>query len=508
MAGQEITDGYLLTTEITTMMTLDKIKQESLDAYDLFERLAFLNSTDIPETIILKIFNGDVLRTSNAIYKLMQYSFLDKKGLGKTNLYAMHEMISEIVRSKLTSNQRNIILSDLAKSLRASVPSSLQLSLMLFTEEPYFFNHLRQLLGYTSADQLVNDAVLFLKIKYLEYVLIEKRDGKEALKLITDIASVIDNKSITNHNKAKFELIKSLFSAWIQNNFDQAIVEANKAESYLKKCKNVEEDYAIVYCRLCQAHAFQGSINNVFKYADLFNYFSNQHKKIPTIYTTIVLQAEAIALCDRGKYTRAIEKINNALEENEKSLDGNMSPTILALLINKAKFMTIAGQYKDALLIADEIDRLLDKTFKNMEYFYYAPHMIRADVLWRTNQSKDANVAIDKSMDILKIRYAQHNTKNNRIIAYVYTIAGDIQYTQGNYEQAIEYYQKAENAYNESLKYLKIKEVSELYVKLAKAYFDMRDYMLATKYRDKHEDLFTIADDNSLEINLYLNQLG
>ena len=111
-------------------------------------------------------------------------------------------------------------------------------------------------------------------------------------------------------------------------------------------------------------------------------------------------------------------------------------------------------------------------------------------------------------MDILKIRYAQHNTKNNRIIAYVYTIAGDIQYTQGNYEKAIEYYQKAENAYNESLKYLKIKEVSELYVKLAKAYFDMRDYMLATKYRDKHEDLFTIADDNSLEINWYLNQLG
>ena len=508
VAGQEITDGYLLTTEITTTMTLDKIKQESLDSYDLLERLAFLNATDIPETLMLKIFNGDVLRTSNAIYKLMQYSFLDKKGLGKTNLYAMHEMISEIVRSKLTSNQRNIILSDLAKSLRASVPSSLQLSLMLFTEEPYFFNHLRQLLGYTSADQLVNDAVLFLKIKYLEYVLIEKRDGKEALKLITDIASVIDNKSITNHNKAKFELIKSLFSAWITDDLDQAIAEANRAETYLKKCKHVEEDYAIVYCRLCQAHAFQGSIEGVFKYADLFNKVVNKNIQIPTIYTIIVLQAEAIALCDRGKCTRAIEKINNALEENEKSMDGNMSPNVLAFLINKAKFMTISGQYKEALLIADEIDKLLEKTFKDMEYFYYAPHMIRADVLWRTNQSKDANVAIDKSMDILKIRYAQHNTKNNRIIAYVYTIAGDIQYTQGNYEKAIEYYQKAENAYNESLKYLKIKEVSELYVKLAKAYFDMRDYMLATKYRDKHEDLFTIADDNSLEINLYLNQLG
>ena len=60
--------------------------------------------------------------------------------------------------------------------------------------------------------------------------------------------------------------------------------------------------------------------------------------------------------------------------------------------------------------------------------------------------------------------------------------------------------------YKSSLKHQKIKEISDLYLFMSKAYFDTQEHFLAAEYRDKHESLFGIDDENSLEINLYLNK--
>lgn len=503
--GKALMDGYVLTTEITVSMVLDQIKKESHDAYYLAEMLSFIDHENIPEAVILKCFNDDKIKSSEAIAKLMQYAFLEKKTTQQGNLYVVHEVISEIVRSKIDEKHSKFILLKLSSVFNQVIPSYLDVSNTLFLQQYYYLNHIQKIFSHALKFKAFSGDLIDIKIRSLEYFVTEKRDKQQSYQFIVDISDILhQTKKVEYLSKARFMLIKSAFSAYILNDLDQAILEATEAEKNLNEAKGVRsEEWMMLYLRLAQSYILQGDYANTLKYTNLAEELIHRDGNIRNHVIAVIYQAKAVALLDKGDFKQAHLYIDKAISHSPPEEENKIM--IIGFLVYKARLLSQEGKAKVALSLADQVEEKVNKYLPHKNYFSSAPFSMRAECFYHLGKYDEAENNVQKAITSMVSIYPE-NTKGHRRLAYAYMIAGNIAYQLGKKQAAINYYVKAEKMYKSSLKHQKIKEISDLYLFMSKAYFDTQEHFLAAEYRDKHESLFGIDDENSLEINLYLNK--
>lgn len=499
------TDGYMLTTEITTLMTLEQIKKESHEALTLAELISLLDNSDIPEHLIIQLFSGDKLRASSAIANLLQYSLISKNTVKDVNLYNIHELLSDIVRSKITTGRKSFLLK-ISQAINNIIPNTLNQSVALLSQAPYYLNHIEKVFTESLNNKVFSTDLINIKIRQLEYVLTEQRDKNNSERIIAEIDHLLSKTwFVPPIIHARFLLMKAAFSAWMLDDFDKSNEEALEAEKYLNKQKNTRnEEMIMLYMRLSQNYVIQGDIDNSLKYADLAEDIANKDQATDINNLWVIRQVKAVTLWDKGDLKTA----HLYFQKNADTKDKNASGLKKASFIDAyyARLLAADKNIEKALELANQSERFINIPFGENNYFSSVVYTIRADCFYRRGNFAAAEQNIQKSIAQLESFYPQHKIKGNRRLGYSYKIAGDIYAAKKEYQQAIEYYQKSEQMYLTGLKYQKIREVSELYTQMAKTYYDLQEDSEALKYRHKHQKLFGYGDENSVEISLYLNQ--
>jgi len=235
-------------------------------------------------------------------------------------------------------------------------------------------------------------------------------------------------------------------------------------------------------------------------YADLAEKLIHQQTDMKKHNVAVIYQAKSIALMDKGDNSGSMRYIDKAIEVYP---DKENEIMIIGFLVYKSRLLSQEGNIKEALNLGEQVQAKIDKLLPHENYFSSAPFTMKAVAFYHDGVFNKAQPNIEKSIELL---ISLTKTKGNRRLAYAYKLSGDIAYKQNQKAKAIEAYLKAEKIYQSSLKYQKIREVSDLYVNLVKTYFDMQQHFLAAEYRNKHQDLFGVEDENTLEINLYINQ--
>jgi tetratricopeptide (TPR) repeat protein len=495
--GKEYMDGYSLTTEITTSLTVDQVKKASQEAYFLLEHIVFLHHESISRDLMLQIFKGDKLSLSIALNTLLRFSLIDHKDSEEENsLYTMHGAVSDFIRGTIEEKRKKELFSMITSSINTIIPNSLYESVRFFVHYPYYQTHINFLSDTCLKNNYYSPDLVYIKVKLLEYVLTERRQKEASEKLINNIDELLKKQQIDCRIKAKYQLMKSTYYQWMLFDFEKSLAEANQAGKTLKSCPDSKEECAILYFRLTQLYAFQGDVDNVLIYANLFDETVNTAKNIPEVYKTIIYQAKAIALADMGNFNEAIVNLDQAIEISKKVSD--FSSNIIGLLVYKAKFLSIMRENGLALSVLSELAGSLDKNFKGEKNIFSASvPIIKGNIEFNNANYANANALISESLEAIS-----HQNKN-RAIAFLYAIAAKTHAKLGNVEQAISYYGKAETMYLETLKYHKIHEISLLYFDMGIFYFGIHDYIRATDCLEKHESIFGKEHPNSIELRAY-----
>ncbi|WP_157968409.1 tetratricopeptide repeat protein, partial [Cysteiniphilum litorale] len=331
-----------------------------------------------------------------------------------------------------------------------------------------------------------------IKVKLLEYVLTERRQKEASEKLINDIDALLKKQTIACRIKAKYQLMRSTYHQWMLFDTDNALIEAYKAQKTLKTCPDSDEEEAVLYFKLAQINARYGNIDKVVEYTDLFDQKIASVQDIPEIYKTVIYQAKAAALADKGDFDNAVLILNKAIDISNKNTD--FSCNVIGLLIYKSKFLAIAGDNELALSTVSDLVSSIDKNFKGEDnIFSPSVPIIKAYIAY--NQTK-YNVALNYVNESLV--FIKSDQVKDRSIAFLYAIAAKTHAKLNNVEQAILYYGKAEKMYFETLKYHKIHEISLLYFDMGMFYFGIHDYIRATDCLEKHESIFGKEHPNSI----------
>ncbi len=502
--GKEYMDGYSLTTEVTISLTVNQVQQAAKEAYFLLEHIVFLHHESLSRELMLRIFNGDKLALSIALNTLLRFSLIEHKSSEEENaLYTMHGSTSEFIRAKVGEKRKKEILNVVTTSINEVIPNSLYESVRFFVQYPYYQTQVNFLSVLSAKNHYVSSALVSIKIKLLEYVLTEMRHKAFSEQLINDIDILLHKQKISCRMKAKYQLMKSTYYQWMLFDFDTALAEALQAGITLKHCPDAiekiesREEMVIFYFRLTQLYAYQGDVNNVLLYADLFDQtVKNTSKEIPEVYKTIIYQAKAIALADIGQFDDAIVVLDKAIELNNKVSE--FSSNVIGLLIYKAKFLAIMRKNEQALLVLSELKGSLDKNFREEKNIFSASVPIITAYIEFTNTNYDkANIFITDALEVV------HDQNNNRAIAFLYAIAAKTHAKMGDVKKAVHYYEKAEKMYYETLKYDRIHEISLLYFDMGMFYFGTHDYIRATDCLEKHESIFGKEHPNSIELRAF-----
>ena len=226
--------------------------------------LSFLNNKNITEDIILKFFNSDAIKTSEAILKLMQYGLMEKHDGFERSTYSMHEILTGIIRAQVDKNDRKKILSKCASILNALTPSCIDESISMLLTENYYLNHINNVFSHAIEGEIFTNDLANIKVRALEYYVTERRDKAKSQQEIDDIDRLLANTSSTLHlTSARFLSMKAAFSAWMLNDLDGSIQEAKTAEKLLKKMNEIDpEEQMMLYLRLSQNYVLQGDIDN------------------------------------------------------------------------------------------------------------------------------------------------------------------------------------------------------------------------------------------------------
>ena len=463
--GQSITDGYLLTTEITTHISLEKIKQDCPEAYILINHLALLDNADIPEKLILRFFDGDIVKTTSAITELMLYSFITKKTINGESLYGFHELIAEVIREQQSNSIRKAAILSVAKHLNDSIPKALHFSVDFFNQGSYYLNHIDKLFNNAVVAKIYHNDLVDIKIRQLEYILTEKRDKDASNVIIQEIENLIKKtNAATPLTHARFLLMKAAFSTWMLNDFDQSMEETLQAKKHLEQQPRIEnEELMMLYLRLSQNCFLQADVDCALKYTGLAEALAEKDKSMNQSNLDVIYQTRGVAFWDKGDLDNAMLYFDKAIAGSKKT---SVKTTVIGVFGHKSRVLIAQGKIDEAYKLADEIEKVVSKHLGENNNFSYAPYLIRANCFYHQGQLKDAKKNLLEALKLLKTLYPNYKKTGGRKFGYAYMILGNIFFAEKNNSKAFYYYKKSENMYFTGLKYHKIREISDLYVQI------------------------------------------
>lgn len=488
-------------------ISIDAIKEESQAAYKLLMLCALLNNQNIPEDLLLSIYNSNKGEVYKAISILEQYSIIDKNTAHSTvsnpSTYIMHEITQKVVLNNMNQTEIQNSLQYALEGLISIVPKKIDFLISFIVENPYYLQHLEKVKEYCDKEKIYNSQTLELNQRILEYYLPGARDFKKAEKLIQDMNII--NSKITNVPvplSLRFDVMRAALLAWKDYNIKGSIAMLNKASKVAQSSDLFPEERLMVYNRLVQEYMFIGDIENAEKYSDLGQELLLNTKEFIGNQDTFYLARTRIAI-DKGDLEGAEHNLRITLEKTADLFKKIPFAAKLPALTLEMDVLNRQGNFKIAHEKAEKTLKEAEKYIEDKNHVYFARIKtylgISALGIGNIDQAKRA------AIESIELFEKTDNYINSKFKILALLLLAEVYITEHKNIEAQDILLEAERITSKNYTHFKIDDISKMYALLAKNSIYLNDQVLAQYYFDMHKKIFGLFDKRTIELAESLN---
>lgn len=473
---------------VVTKMSLDKLKKELPQDYEILALLTLLNTQRLEKDLIEKIYQGALNTQIRNFDRMAAMSLVLPAGTKeKKDAYRIHDYTKEVLTTELLPQEQSGAATLGASVFAKMLPTKVDDAIPFFEKNPTLSTHLQYFVQYL--DVMPPKEALSIGVKLFHYTFYFARKYDFAAEFSTHLAKLVASDQVNDPLLiATFHSVNSGVKL-ILGTLEEAIEEALLAREAFKRLDTMDtQEYVrLLANNLAFYYYWRGDAKEALRFVKEAEVVQGDSKEgsgpmaIDIIY--------AVLAQDRGDYSASLSVLDR--------LDAltRMNPQI-----NKG-----AGHYIRSLRAASLLK--MGKTAEAYEVITKAyAHAMEctggeehADIVGRTliyrsqceslmGKESAAEISARKAISIFDDVFKGHG--KNRRQAVAYTALGDALMAQKRFVEAMNEYTRAEKTYKDTCSHLTFDDVSELYAKILNAAVKTHDHDKADAALEQHQALF------------------
>lgn len=479
------------------------LQELSQNARDLSYKIALLNTQGFSKEL-LKIITNNSDTLESDIYHIQNLGLIELIDTDDENsVFQMHDVVSQtIVQINSESINKNA-LEDLTDKLVGAVPQAVNPA-HIFRNSKTILDNFQIIKANAEKYGLPQTKVMSLSLQLLLHY-INSFDNHQAKKLLDyfeqqDKEGHFDLKRMDNDEKSRYAIYLEMIGIYYRNFYG----DWHKALDYFKKSveafESVEKYEAFKYNAMYMLSAASMAVgdleqakNNINKSTEMFDTGLVSENDLG-----FLLFSQGVFMFRKGMYSLALTKIDEAIENY---IANGFKPNdigLTALYLMKADTLNYLGKYQEA---CDQSEQLLkmhkDKKPEHEIFGRIYTHLAKAD-LGLKNIPK-ASKEIDEAIAILEDQQKEGISID---LSNSYIVKGDILTNLEFYEDAVSFYLKAYDIYQNfyRTKINNIAQTSYLYTQGAYASFKGKNQDRFEQFKKLQLEGFGMTHPNTLHI--------
>ncbi|WP_116964207.1 NB-ARC domain-containing protein [Fastidiosibacter lacustris] len=515
--GKNYVDRYGMTLQTTVNISLEKISQDYPLAIEILKLMTLVDNKSIPEDLLLNYLSIDKVKYSEAIHILMAYGLIEYSDSKAS--FRCHDELHRAFNFYFDENELKYLLPKIIASINSLLSEDIFYLNVFIAKQRSFIKHIEKLYQHAQRFGFVNNELIRLKTKQLEFVLTNQRDKQAANKVINEITQLIakleDQKSkVDSLVKARFLLMQSTYTDWMLADYKLSTQQAKEAEYLIEQIhsQSINREKLMLATRLSQVYAYQGDYNKALIYVAKGEDIIAKDKSANIAFLTILMASKSIGYYHQGDFKKAADIEKTATESASSNDSNNMvyqkgNVFAIPLLLDKYRMMIKAKEsLNESLTKLTEMEHDIISFYGEHNYFLNKLYFAKADCLFALGEFTEANIYIDKVLPHIQGDDISNAKINPIIVIQAIKLKGDILRSLGNYVEAESYYLYAERLSNKYFTYKAVQDISDLYISMVINKLDRYDIHGALAYKRKHDKLFGKQHSGYYKITLYLKE--
>lgn len=468
----------------TLSLTLENLKQTNEYAYQLMHYLALCNR-NVPLTILkgfyLNTIHNKEIEFFEALATLQKYSLIE---ISDPGLCSCHDMVAKVLKAKLDDKmykqivEKAVLGCSTFKYLRPAEVGH-------YDQEGYipaYFGLIAQEAKRVQALDRVDD----LLIKYLQFLLIEKRQYINADKIIKELEYYYKHEYSTNAlNQVRFHLFKGILLAWYYADYNKSNTEYYYALDILKNFPANIEDMFDIYLQLAQNYCFLGDLEKARQYAFRAEQYSVEDD---TTNNETLKYVNAAIYLGNGMYQNALNVMQGMAPASPNQ--SKIAPYYYEHCILYGRILGKMRRFEEASLMLHKLYDSFEQTFGTKIHDTY---MSLCAALAETAKFRKDWVIMKQYLAEMQ-RYCPKIYKNEEINqAEYHRLMGDYHFFTGSYNLAFHDYEIADVIYSRIFTQLRHDDIKQLWQQKMRASYKLglsREYaQCLDKYRSVFGDI-------------------
>ncbi len=515
--GKNYVDLYGMTLQATVNISLEKISKDYPLAIEILKLMTLIDNKSIPEDLILNYLSVDKIKYTEAINVLMAYALIEYSDSKAS--FRCHDELHRAFNFYFDENELKYLLPKIIDTINSLLPEDIFYLNALIAKQRSFIKHIEKLYEHAQRFNFVNNELIRLKTKQLEFVLTNQRDKQAAHKLINEINQLIaklkkNKDKVDALVKARFLLMQSTYTDWMSVDYKLSTEQAKEAEYLIEQIhsSSINREKLMLATRLSQVYAYQGDYNKALMYVAKGEDIIAKDNSVNIAFVTILMASKSIGYYHQGDLKKAaeIEKEATAVafandSNNIVYQKGNVFA--IPLLLDKYRMMIKAKESLDDILTRlNEMEQDILSFYGEYNYFLNKLYFAKADCLFALSEFSEANIYIDKVLPHIQGDDISNAKINPIIVIQALKLKGDILRILGNYVEAESYYLQTEKLSDKYLTHKSVQDISDLYISMVMNRLDKYDIHGALAYKLKHDKLFGKQHSGHHKITLYLKE--
>ncbi|MFN7364610.1 MAG: tetratricopeptide repeat protein [Alphaproteobacteria bacterium] len=480
-------------------MSIDRLQKESPEDYTLLVALSLLETSHLDRDIIQKAYRALNDGQMGGFGKILDVALISQ---GENEVYKIHDYVRDVILKTAPQETLRKAATLDANMFRVLFPENIEDCMDVFEKIPGLSAHMKKLVDHMDlapSNEMVGVALrLFYYADFIERDFSFTHPLSEKLKIIVD-----RNSSLDPYLSGVFYNLSGTSKVFAQG-VDAAIIDLKRADEFLKKADPVKVRYERVMLLANNLGFFlhwKGDIAAADACLQEAKILQKGHEEI--FPQTAICELEAALAMDRGTPEKAIGFMDTELALLKKDpttyrVDGHFAKSLKGCaLLKLADLKECDKKFEEAASLRREAHTVSLDAFKHA--VDSADGNDDAEIVGRTllylSQSESAlgdfHKAEASAKKVLTIFQKEYGTPNRRQ-AVAHMALGDAYMGQKRHKEALMEYMAAERIFDKISSHKAFDDLSELYLKIVKAYVPFKDREKVWIYHMKHREIFPL----------------
>ncbi len=488
------------TIHTTMEMSLNNLKQKSLSSYKLYKCIGLLHKKGMYSELVNEIYVllNEGVQNDDSIQKdinfIISEGLLDRDSNNGGIEFSRHEMFQYAIEDFISDSERKQFLKIIAQAITKLTDLNWDKLVEYISKQPNWTVQAEHLLKTAEKFSFIDENIIKIKIRLLEYNIYHIRDHKLYEEQISNIEDSLKNVSISDVERAKF-YIDSVYNRKMYENRDNKTAEKNMkwAVDVLKKSGDQNEYFRSLF-NMANFYLF---INKIETALVILNEAESMKDSIKSkSYLNLFFYVYGWILFENGEYARSYEYIRSFLGNHETNTGSSLKLLSLTLA---AECLLKKGDIVQAAKFSNQAIDGSKKLYQNEKSEVMALSLVVLAQCYKEQKKlSEAECLLKKAKDVYRDYWGGSNRHPDQSNAYV--ILGDIYQSKGQFDAAMEEYIDAEKILDSVADDKKIPRFSIIYQKIYYLALKMKKESKFNTYFKKHKDTFGLQNDETLKM--------